>query len=90
MSSLPASVSGNTVFSIIALWELSVAMETKVLIRSGPKPNAAFPYHNDASDKISLVAEIFMFENVEDVRRQTDAGAWVYFTFSSPMSLWLR
>ena len=27
-------------FPIITLWELSVAMETRVLIRSGPKPNA--------------------------------------------------
>ena len=33
----------DAVFSIIILWELSVAMETRVLIRSGPKPNAAFP-----------------------------------------------
>ena len=31
------------VFPIITLWELSVAMETRVLIRSGPKPNAANP-----------------------------------------------
>ena len=30
-------------FSIISLWELSVAMETRVLIRSGPKPVTAFP-----------------------------------------------
>ena len=28
---------------IITLWELSVAMETKVLIGSDPKPNAANP-----------------------------------------------
>ena len=28
---------------IITLWELSVAMDTRVPIRSGPKPNAAFP-----------------------------------------------
>ena len=35
--------SGNTVFAIITLWELSVAMETRVLIQSGPKPYAAFP-----------------------------------------------
>ena len=35
--------SGNTVFSIINLWELSVAMETRVLIRSGPKALVAFP-----------------------------------------------
>ena len=27
----------------ITLWEPSVAMETRALIRSGPKPNAAFP-----------------------------------------------
>ena len=28
---------------ILTLWELSVAMDTRVPIRSGPKPNAAFP-----------------------------------------------
>ena len=27
---------------IITLWDLSVAMDTRVPIRSGPKPNAAF------------------------------------------------
>ena len=37
---------------IITLWELSVAMESRVAIRSGPKSNAAFPLPNDASDKI--------------------------------------
>ena len=31
------------VFPIITLWELSVAVETRVPIRSGPKHNAAFP-----------------------------------------------
>ena len=31
------------VFPIVSLWELSVAMETRVLIRSGPKPNTTFP-----------------------------------------------
>ena len=30
-------------FPIITLWELSVAIGTRVQIRSGPKPNAAFP-----------------------------------------------
>ena len=44
--------SDDTVFHIITLWELSVAMETRVLIESGPKLNAAFPPPNDASDKI--------------------------------------
>ena len=33
----------TTIFPIITLWELSVAMDTTVLIRSGPKPNASFP-----------------------------------------------
>ena len=34
---------GHNIFPIITLWELSVAMDTRVAIRSGPKPNAAFP-----------------------------------------------
>ena len=65
MSLLPASIkrsdlkqprkSGNTVSPIITVWELSVAMETRVLIKSGPKPNAALPrgpHPDDASHKI--------------------------------------
>ena len=33
-----------TAFSpIITQWELSLAMETRVLIRPSPKPNATFP-----------------------------------------------
>ena len=31
------------VFPIVSLWELSVAMETRVLIRPGPKPYTTFP-----------------------------------------------
>ena len=31
------------VFPIVSLCELSVAMETRVPIRPGPKPNATFP-----------------------------------------------
>ena len=30
-------------FPIVSLWELSVAMETRILIRPGPKPNTTFP-----------------------------------------------
>ena len=37
---------------IITLWELFVAMETRVSIRSGQKPIAAFFHPSDASDKI--------------------------------------
>ena len=33
----------DIVFPIITLWELSVAMATRVLIRSGSKPTEAFP-----------------------------------------------
>ena len=33
----------DIIFPIISLWELSVAMETRVLIQSAPKPYAAFP-----------------------------------------------
>ena len=45
-----------TIFSpIITLWELSVAMDTRVPIRSSPKPNAwPFPHRNNSSIKILL------------------------------------
>ena len=34
---------GDIVFPIISQWGLSIAMETRVLIQSAPKPYAAFP-----------------------------------------------
>ena len=34
---------GENVFPITSQWGLSVAMETRVLIQSAPKPYAAFP-----------------------------------------------
>ena len=34
---------GDIVFSIISQWGLSVAMETRVLNQSSPKPYAPFP-----------------------------------------------
>ena len=33
----------DIIFPIISQWGLSVAMETRVLIQSAPKPYAAFP-----------------------------------------------
>ena len=36
-------IKNGKIFPIITLWELSVAMETRVLIRSCPKPNSANP-----------------------------------------------
>ena len=44
MFSLPASMKKiRAKMKAPTLWELSVAMDTRVPIRSGPKPNAAFP-----------------------------------------------
>ena len=40
------------VFPIVSLWELSVAMETRVLIRPGQNLMQPFPLLNDALDKI--------------------------------------
>ena len=43
----------RTTFSpIISLWELSFAMETRVLIQSALKPYTAFPHPNDATYQI--------------------------------------
>ena len=42
------------IFPIITLWELFVAIETRVPILPGPKPNAINPHPNFASDKIWL------------------------------------
>ena len=39
-------------FPIITLWELSVAMETRDLILSGPKVIQPIPHPNDATNEI--------------------------------------
>ena len=51
-------------------WELSVAMETRVLIRSGPKPNGVNPppqwcFWWNLITISQLISEIFMFESVD-------------------------
>ena len=66
------------VFPIVSLWDLSVAMETTILIQSAPKPNAINPltqlWFTLNLIKISLLAsEIFFFEIVDGRRRMTDA-----------------
>ena len=43
---------GHIFFPIISQWGLSVAMETRVLNQSAPKPYAAFPHPSDATHKI--------------------------------------
>ena len=54
----PIKNEGARVFTtftpIITLWGLSVAMDTRVPIRSGQNLMQPFPYPNDGSDKISL------------------------------------
>ena len=64
-------------FPIISLWELSVAMEIRVLIPSYPKPNAINPppkwcFWWNLIMIGQLVSEIFMFESVD---ARTDAGS---------------
>ena len=80
LSLLPARIKKNKskktelewskIFPIITLWELSVAMETRVLIRSYPKPNAVNPPPQWCTwwNLImigQLVSEIFTFESVD-------------------------
>ena len=65
------------VFPIVSLWDLSVAMETTILIQSAPKPNAINPptqlWFTLNLIKICLLAsEIFFFEIVDG--RRTDDG----------------
>ena len=68
-------------FPIITLWELSVAMEARVLIRSYPKPNAINPppewcFWWNLKVIGQLVSEIFMFESVDArTHTRTDAGS---------------
>ena len=38
------AIMATTFPPIITQWELSVVMETRVLIQPGPKPNATFPF----------------------------------------------
>ena len=66
----PMGARGHKIFPIITLWELSVAMETRVLIRSYQKPNAVNRPHQwcfwwNLIMIGQLVSEIFMFESVD-------------------------
>ena len=68
--------SSGLVFPIVSLWDLSVAMETTILIQSAPKPNAINPppqlWLTLNLIKIGLLAsEIFFFEIVDGRRRTT-------------------
>ena len=93
MSLLPASIkrigSRTTekrwrhLFSIISQWELSFAMETRVLIQSAPKPSAAFHpsqwcYTYNLIKIGHLVSEIFKFERADAEQQRTDDGPLVY------------
>ena len=78
-------------FSIVSLWELSVAMETRVLIRPGQKPNTTFPLLNDALDKIwsRLALLSYRYSSLKmwtDARThgRTDGRRLDFYTISSP------
>ena len=52
-------------FTIITLWELSVVMETRVLIRSGPKHNTDKPPPQWCSRwNLITISQLFIFESV--------------------------
>ena len=84
-------------FPIITLWELSVAMDNRVPIRSGPKPNAAFPHPNDGSENIGSdwptgfqrYSSLKMFTDTQP-DTQTHRRLLDWYTISSPLSLRLR
>ena len=82
------------VFPIVSLWDLSVAMETTILIQSAPNPNAINPpaqlWFTLNLIKIGLLAsEIFFFEIV-DGRTDDDGRPMPAYPISSPVSLRLR
>ena len=62
------------VFPIVSLWELSVAMETTILIQSAPKSNAVNPVNIKFDQMGPLGSEIFFFEIVDGLMTTTDAG----------------
>ena len=75
--------SANKIFPIITLWELSVAMETRVPIRSGQNITQPFPTPMMLQNLVGiglLVVEIIMFESVNictdgRTHARTDAGS---------------
>ena len=76
---------GDTVFPIIALWEISVTMETRVLIRFVQKQ--PFPHPKVASDKAFipidlLVSEIFRFKTADAHMQVTKVSANYHNAFS--------
>ena len=92
MSALPASIKriGNKTtgkswrhrFPYYKTKGLSVAMESRVLIQSAPKPYAALPlpqlYYTHKLITIGqLASEIFKFESLDEYGRRTDNGSLI-------------
>ena len=108
MALLPASMkrigwktaekSGNTVFPIITLWKLSVAMETRVLVRSCQNLSQHFPLPNYASGKIWLQSTrwslrywcLKVFTDEGRMHGRTVGRRLDCFSISSPLSFRLR
>ena len=82
--------SSGLVFPIVSLWDISVAMETTILIQSAPKPNAINPptqlWFTLNLIKIGLLAsEIFFFEIVDRRRTDDDRRRMPAYPISSPV-----
>ena len=67
---------GDIVFPIISQWGLFVAMETRVLIQSAPKPYAAFPTPQDWPTGFRDI-QVWKFGRRR--RTMTDDGPSVYY-----------
>ena len=80
-------------FPIITLWELSVAMETRVLIRSYPKLNAINPppqwcFWWNLIIIGQLVSEIFMIESVDGRTDRRTPARVTYYKLTLSLRLW--
>ena len=80
------TLSLDNIFPITSLWKILIAVETRVLSWSAPKPYAAFPpprrrFIQNLIKIGQLASEIFKFESVDDDDRRT-ADHW--YTISSP------
>ena len=94
MSTLPESIKkirskvkalewSQTFSHYSSILELSVAMDTRVPIRSGPKPNAAFPRPNDGSVKILLRLANWLWR-YSSLKMFKDGSRIDRYTISSP------
>ena len=71
--SLKWKITEKMIFPIVSLWELSVAMETTILIQSAPNPNAYAIYTDFFSCK-SLKFQQKIFDNFNMFAQKVQVG----------------